>query len=284
MKLCSGHDLKTKTKYISSKALVNKDKDGKPVSMTGVCFDVTGLKEGTEQLVSKLNEELLRSNKELESFAYVASHDLQEPLRMVSSFTQLLEQQYKDKLDDKAHEYIHFAVDGSKRMYDLLNGLLAYSRIHTKGKEFKSVELAQVLENSTKNLALTIKERNAIIKSDELPAVNADESQMIQLFQNLISNSIKFSTETPRIYISSKSETDHYLISVKDEGMGIEPQYFEKIFQIFQRLHPREQYEGTGIGLAICKRIVERHGGTIWVESELGKGSTFFFTIPKNYQ
>jgi PAS domain S-box-containing protein len=273
-----------KTKYISSKAVLNRDEEGKPLSMLGVCFDVTGLKEDTERLLSKLNEELLRSNKELENFAYVASHDLQEPLRMVSSFTQLLEQKYKDNLDEKALEYIHFAVDGSKRMYDLLNGLLDYSRIKTKGKEFKQVNLNLTLESAKKNLTLTIKERNAIIKSDELPSFHADESQMIHLFQNLISNSIKFSTNDPRIFISSQSDNDQYVISVKDEGIGIESQYFEKIFQIFQRLHPKEQYEGTGIGLAICRRIVERHGGRIWVESEIGKGSTFFFTISKSSQ
>jgi signal transduction histidine kinase len=269
-----------RTKYISSKAVVIKD-HGNPVSLTGVSFDVTILQTGTEKMVSRLNEELLRSNKELENFAYIASHDLQEPLRMVSSFTQLLSLQYGDKLDDNAKEYISFAVDGAKRMYDLLNGLLAYSRIETKGKEFNEVDLSGVLENILKNLSLKIQERNAVIKSDELPVVSADESQMISLFQNLIANSIKFSTNSPRIYISSKSEQNFYLISVRDEGMGIEPQYFERIFLIFQRLMPRDQYEGTGIGLAICKRIVERHGGRIWVESEPGKGSVFFFTIPK---
>jgi PAS domain S-box-containing protein len=269
-----------KPKFISSKAIVNKDNDGKPTNFIGVCFDVSGLQEGAEKLVSKLNEELLRSNKELESFAYVASHDLQEPLRMVSSFTQLLEKQYKDKLDDKALEYIHFAVDGSKRMFDLLNGLLAYSRIQTKGREFNRVELTRVFETATQNLSLTIKERNAEIKSDDLPIVIGDMVQLIQLFQNLLANAIKFSIESPRIFVSSKSNHDHYLISIKDEGMGIEPQYFDKIFEIFQRLNPRDQYEGTGIGLSICKRIVERHGGKIWVESEYGKGSSFFFTIP----
>jgi PAS domain S-box-containing protein len=270
-----------KQRYITSKALLSKDNNGKAVSFTGVCFDITELREGTEKLVAKLNEELLRSNKELESFAYVASHDLQEPLRMVTSFTQLLAHHYKDKLDDRAMEYISFAVDGSKRMYDLLNGLLSYSRINSKGKEFDKIDLTEALDNATKNLRLIITEKKVIIKSETLPVVNGDASQLNQLFQNLISNSIKFSMRTPRISISSKSNHDHYIISVKDNGTGIESQYFEKIFQIFQRLHTRDQYEGTGIGLSICRRIVERHGGKIWVESEPGSGSTFFFTIPK---
>ncbi len=269
-----------KTKYLSLKAQTNKDRDGKPVSMIGVCFDVTGLKEGTEQLILKLNEELLRSNKELESFAYIASHDLQEPLRMVTNFTQLLKQQYKEKLDGNAMEYIDFAVDGSRRMYDLLNGLLAYSRIHTRGKQFNHVDLNHVLESAVKNLTINIKERNAVIKSDKLPHVNVDQNQMIHLFQNLISNGIKFNKQTPEIYISSKLYDDHYVISVKDNGIGIESQYFERIFLMFQRLVQRGEYEGTGIGLSICKRIVEIHGGKIWVESEQGKGSVFYFTIP----
>jgi PAS domain S-box-containing protein len=227
-----------------------------------------------------LNVELQRSNMDLESFAYIASHDLQEPLRMVSSFTQLLQKQYQDKLDDNANEYINFAVDGSKRMYELLNGLLAYSRINTKGAAFTRVDLNRVLENVLGNLHLKITERNATIKSEKLPSVYADATQMNLLFQNLISNSIKFSPKPPRIYISFENQDDNYIFSVKDKGIGIESQYFERIFVIFQRLASRE-YEGTGLGLAICKRIVERHGGKIWVESEIGKGTTFTFTIPK---
>lgn len=271
-----------KSNYISTRAISIKDMNGKPVSFIGVCFDVTNLREGTELLVKKLNEELLRSNKELESFAYVASHDLQEPLRMVTSFTQLLSQQYEDKLDERAHEYINFAVEGSQRMYELLNGLLAYSRIQTKGKPFSLVDLNTVLENVTKNLSLQIKESNASIEIDKLPEVFADENQMIQLFQNLISNSIKFSLESPRIYITSVFENGNFVFSVKDEGIGIESQYFDRIFKIFQRLNPRDQFKGTGIGLAICRRIIDRHEGNIWVESVPEKGSTFFFTIPKN--
>jgi PAS domain S-box-containing protein len=271
-----------RTKYISSKGVVRKDKYGKPINMSGVSFDVTSLREGTENLVIKLNEELLRSNKELESFAYVASHDLQEPLRMVTSFTQLLERQYKERLDATALEYIHYAVDGANRMYDLINGLLAFSRVNTKGKTFTYVDLNEVADAVMKNLSLQISERNAFVMVTELPVVFADESQMILLFQNLIKNSLKFSDNPPKIYISSTSDAIYNSISVQDEGLGIEKQYFDKIFQIFQRLHPRDKYEGTGIGLSICKRIVERHGGKIWVESEFGKGSAFNFTLPKN--
>jgi chemotaxis family two-component system sensor kinase Cph1 len=269
-----------KTKYITSRAVVNKFEDGKPVSLIGVCFDVTWLSEETEHTILMLNEELLRSNKELENFAYIASHDLQEPLRMVSCFTQLLSQQYQSSLDDRAREYIYFAVEGSNRMYELLNGLLAYSRIHSKGKNFTQVDTNQVVTDVRKNLALKIKERNAAIDVGNLPVIHADGTQMMQLFQNLISNAIKFSPENPNIVISSEKNEDHFIFAIEDHGLGIESQYFEKIFNIFQRLLPREKYEGTGIGLAICKRIVERHGGKIWLESEPEKGSTFFFTIP----
>jgi PAS domain S-box-containing protein len=273
--------LKSDNRFISSKASIINDENGTPEQMAGVCFDISGLKSSSEKSMFNLSTELMRSNKELENFAYIASHDLQEPLRMVSSYTQLLEKQYKDKLDENAHEYIRYAVDGANRMYELLNGLLAYSRINTRGKEFKKVDLNDILSSTTKNLSLLIKERNVIIESDNLPQILADESQMIILLQNLFSNSIKFSSGSPRIFVSVKSEKTQYIFSVKDKGIGIEKQYYDKIFQIFQRLHTREQYEGTGIGLAMCKRIVERHGGKIWVESEPGEGSTFFFSIPK---
>ncbi len=276
--------LNGKIKYISSRAIVNKFDDGKPASLIGVCFDVTWLREETEHTILKLNEELLRSNKELEHFAYIASHDLQEPLRMVSCFTQLLSQQYQNMLDDRAREYIYFAVEGSNRMYELLNGLLAYSRINTKGKNFTEVDSNRVLADVIKNLSLIIKERKVTIDvKSHLPVIYADETQMIQLFQNLISNAIKFSTEEPHVIITSEKEENQYCFAIKDHGLGIESQYFEKIFSIFQRLLPREKYEGTGIGLAICKRIVERHGGKIWLESEPEKGSTFLLhnTIAK---
>jgi light-regulated signal transduction histidine kinase (bacteriophytochrome) len=250
--------------------------------MAGVCFDISEIKKSSERNLLRLSEELLRSNKELESFAYIASHDLKEPLRMVSSFTELLGRQYADKLDERAHEYIFFAKDGAKRMYDLLDGLLEYSRIHTKGKEFSDVDLNLIIESVEKNLSLVIKERNAIMHCQNLPVIFADESQMILLFQNLISNAIKFNKRKPRIQIACKSDSQNFEFSVKDNGMGIDSQYFDRIFLIFQRLVPRAQYEGTGIGLAICKRIIERHEGKIWIESKPGHGSTFIFTIPKN--
>jgi signal transduction histidine kinase len=243
-------------------------------------IDITERK-AAESAMNELLHKLTASNKELAEFAYVATHDLQEPLRSVTSFMQLLSLKYKDKLDDEAHEYIQFAVEGAKRMYALLNGLLAYSRIHTKGTSFTLVNTNHVISNVLKNLALIIKEKRAEIKVGELPEVFADEIQLTQLFQNLIHNSIKFSPEPARIDISSRADTDHFTFSVRDEGIGIEPQYFNKIFQIFQRLMPKEEYDGIGIGLAICKRIVEQHKGEIWLESEFGKGSTFYFTIPR---
>jgi PAS domain S-box-containing protein len=274
--------LKKDNRFISIKASITKDEKGVPMQMTGICFDISELKKSSERNLLRLSEELLRSNKELESFAYIASHDLKEPLRMVSSFTGLLAKQYENKLDERAQEYIFFAKEGARRMYDLLDGLLEYSRIHTQGKEFTGVDLNLVMDSVLKNLSLIIKEKDAVITIENLPVVFADESQMILLFQNLISNGIKFNAGTPEIKISAKSENQHFVFSIMDNGMGIDSQYFDKIFLIFQRLMPRAQYEGTGIGLAICKRIIERHEGKIWIESNPGHGSTFFFTIPKN--
>jgi signal transduction histidine kinase len=269
--------------YISAKAILNKDDFGNNINMAGVFFDVTSMKKGTEQVLIKLNEELLRSNRDLQQFAYVASHDLQEPLRMVSSFTQMLLLRYEDKLDEDGKEFIRYAVDGCKRMYDLLNALLAYSRVQTKGREFVKVDLENVFEKVLQNLSLRIIERNAQINKTDLPVIYADENQMIQLIQNLIDNSIKFSTGSPKIYISSRSDNNEHIVSVTDEGVGISEEYYERVFKIFQRLVTRKEYEGTGIGLAICKRIVERHGGKIWIDSKPGKGSTFHFSIPKYF-
>lgn len=268
--------------HISSKASVIKGLDGEPVKLSGVCFDITDMKKGAEKALFKLNEDLLRSNRELEQFAHVASHDLQEPLRMVSSYTQLLELRYQDKLDSDARDFIKFAVDGTVRMQNLINDLLGFSKIETKGGKFQPVDINDPLEDALNNLKFIINEKNALITHTRLPTLIVDRSQIVMLFQNLLANAIKFSRNTPRIDVSAKEEDDHFVFLVKDNGIGIDPQYFNKIFRIFQRLHHKDQYEGTGMGLAICKRIVERHEGKIWVDSVLNKGSKFFFTIPKN--
>jgi len=232
----------------------------------------------------RIQDELERSNKELEQFAYVASHDLQEPLRMISSFTQLLARRYKDKLDAEANEFIDYAVDGANRMQRLINDLLIYSRIGTRGKPFVVTDLNDIIGQVLVNLNPAIEENHVIITNDELPTVSVDDTQMIQLFQNLIGNAVKFcAAETPCVHISVKENNREWIIGVKDNGIGIDPQYKERIFKVFQRLHSKEEYPGTGIGLAICRKIVERHGGRIWVESELGNGATFYFTITKDH-
>lgn len=237
--------------------------------------------EHLEELVEERTAELERSNAELQQFAYVASHDLQEPLRMISSYLQLLERRYKGRLDADADDFIFFAVDGAKRMQALICDLLAYSRVQTRGKPFEPTDAEQVLNLTLKNLQTAIEESNAKITRDPLPTVIVDEVQLIQVFQNLIENAIKFpGDELPRIHVSAEKGANEWIFSVSDNGIGIDPQYAEKIFGLFQQLHAAREYPGTGIGLAVCKRIVERHGGRIWVDSELGKGSTFYFTIP----
>jgi PAS domain S-box-containing protein len=248
--------------------------------LIGVGFDISEQKKAEMKLKQTLDD-LMRSNEELERFAYVASHDLQEPLRMVSSYTQLLEKRYEDKLDSTAKEFISYAVDGSQRMQTLLQDLLAFSRVGTRGKSFIPIDCEQVLKEAVSNLNLSIRDSDAEITHDSLPPVRADKQQLTQLFQNLIDNAIKFRNENkPKVHVSAKTKDDEWIFSVKDNGIGIDPKYYDKIFVIFQRLNGKNNFSGTGLGLALCKKIVERHGGKIWVESQLKKGSTFYFTLP----
>lgn len=235
----------------------------------------------TEEGLKKYTVELARSNAELQQFAYVASHDLQEPLRMVASFTQLLAQRYQGRLDADADEFIGYAVDGAHRMQVLVNDLLAYSRVGTQGKEFASVDCEAVLQIVLTNLQEALEETAGHVTHDPLPTVQADETQLGQVFQNLLGNALKFhGPEPPRVHVSAQEINGEWRFSVRDNGIGIDPQQADRIFLLFQRLHTRAQYPGTGMGLAISKKIVERHGGWIWVESEPGKGSTFCFSMP----
>lgn len=250
-----------------------------PIAAVVVNQEVTNLVRVEDELRKKATE-LARSNRELESLAYVASHDLQEPLRMVTSYLQLIERRYKNQLDSNADEFIAYAVDGAERMKALINDLLAYSRVGTHGKEFQTVDCNTVLQRAMHNLQLTIEESGAEIICAPLPKVTGNEGQLVQLFQNLISNGIKFrQEERPRISISAENLGDEWQFTVKDNGIGIDPQFNERIFIIFQRLHGKTKYEGTGIGLAVAKKIVELHNGRIWVESQSGEGSTFYFTM-----
>ena len=250
------------------------------ILVTAAIRDITTRKTAEAHLLNKV-EELNRSNEELGQFAYIASHDLQEPLRMVASYTQLLSRRYKGKLDSDADEFISFAVDGASRMQRLIQDLLAYSRVGTKGSDLLDTSCEEALQQALVNLRGSIEESGALVTHDPLPAVLADEMQLVQLFQNLVGNAIKYqSPGIPRIHISAAMNGEKkWIFSVKDNGLGIDPQYFERIFGMFQRLHKREEFAGTGIGLAICKKIVERHGGRIYVDSKLGQGSTFSFTL-----
>jgi PAS domain S-box-containing protein len=250
--------------------------DGKTViGLFGISRDIT------KQVHAEA--EFKRSNEELQRFAYVISHDLQEPLRMVASYTTLLGRQYKGRLDAQADEFISFAVDGAKRMQRMIADLLEYSRIHTSTAELEELPLDVAVDQALENLQLTIEENGAVITRDPMPQVRGDQVQLMRLFQNLIGNALKYRADgrAPHIHIGCRGVDDHWELWVSDNGIGIEPEYFQRIFEVFQRLHGREKYSGNGIGLAICRRIVERHGGRIWVESAPEKGSTFSFTLPK---
>ncbi|HMJ64508.1 MAG TPA: ATP-binding protein, partial [Candidatus Binatia bacterium] len=276
--------------WVSSTKEPLRDPGGKIIGTFGISRDITARKQAEHALAEKA-QELQRSNTELEQFAYVASHDLQEPLRMIASYTQLLGRRYKGKLDGEADEFISYAVEGATRMQVLINDLLAYSRVGTRGKPFTQTDCNEVFDRMLANLKIAVEETSAKITHDHFPRLMADATQLIQLFQNLVGNAIKFRSpeRPPEIHVfaslqrtpNSGEPGEEWLFSVRDNGIGIEEKYFERIFILFQRLHTREQYPGTGIGLAVCKKIVERHGGRIWVESTPGKGSTFYFTIPK---
>jgi len=236
-----------------------------------------------ESLVAERTSELARSNAELEQFAYAASHDLQEPLRMVASYVGLLGKRYRGRLDQDADDFIEFAVDGAKRMQELIEDLLAYSRVGTRAKAFKPTDCNRVVDEVIQNLRVLITEQAALVTRDELPRVNADHTQLVQLMQNLVGNAIKFRREEPPcVHVTAEKQGPQWLFSVEDNGIGIDPKYNDRVFAIFQRLHTRKEYPGTGIGLAICRRIVERHGGRIWFESKPGNGTIFRFTLSEH--
>ena len=268
---------------VLSRWSLQKDENGKPIGFLEINTDITERKEAEEKL-KELVEELKRSNYELQQFTFITSHDLQEPLRSIASFSQLLEMRYKNKLDKDADEYINFVVDAAVRMKEMIQGLLDYSNVGTQKEKCEPLNVEDILKQVLYNLNALIEENNVIITHDPLPVINGDSKQVVQLFHNLIENAIKFRKEDvpPKIHISASldEEKNEYVFSVADNGIGLELQYSDKIFEIFKRLHTIDEYRGTGIGLAICKRIVERHGGRIWVKSELGKGATFYFTIP----
>ena len=231
--------------------------------------------------VTRQTEELSRSNRELEQFAYVASHDLQEPLRMVSSYVALLGRRYGGELDERADKYIHFAVDGANRMQRLIHDLLAYSRVGTQGAELTPTDTAPVLRETLSNLELAIEDSEAQVVFSDLPSVMGDPSQLRQLFQNIIGNALKFRSESrPRVELDAKRDGDQWTFSIRDNGVGFDQRYAERVFGVFKRLHRNADIPGTGIGLAICQRIIDRHGGRIWAESKLGEGSCFYFTLP----
>ncbi|MDZ7780215.1 MAG: ATP-binding protein [Gemmatimonadota bacterium] len=246
----------------------------------GTSLILLAMQDLTERTLAR--EELERSNEDLERFASVASHDLQEPLRMVASYTRLLARRYEGRLDERADRYIAYAADGADRMKMLIQDLLAYSRINTQGRDVVAIDPTRTLEEVLRDFAMKIRESGASVTYDPLPGLRADPGQLRQLFRNLLENALKFAGDGPPVvHVSGRRGDGWTTISVRDEGIGIDPEYFDRVFVIFQRLHGRDK-EGTGIGLALCKRIVERHGGRLWIDSRPGAGSTFSFTLPSS--
>jgi PAS domain S-box-containing protein len=255
------------------------DAAGRTTGLVGITRDITESKR-QRQALEETAAALERSNAELQQFAYVASHDLQEPLRMISSYCQLLERRYKGRLDEQADKFIAYAVDGARRMQTLIRDLLAYSRVETSPRQMAAVDLNQAAALALANLAMLLQDSQAKVTIEPLPTVSGDRTLLTQLLQNLINNAIKFRGDrTPEVHVSSQPQGDFHRITVRDNGIGIAQEHHAKVFQIFKRLHSREQYEGTGIGLAVCKRVVEKHGGEIWIESTPGQGSAFHFTL-----
>jgi signal transduction histidine kinase len=283
--------LAEETRTVRTGALDHRVSVDGPPEIRGLAQDVEAMRQGLVDQLAEVEraqrqleqqaEELQRSNRDLEQFAYVASHDLQEPLRKVSSFCQMLERRYKGQLDERADQYIAFAVDGAKRMQLLINDLLAFSRVGRVVEGHTEVPLDAVVRDALANLSSVVEETGARIETGPLPVVQGERRLLVQLVQNLVGNAVKFrGAEPPRVRISARQDGEHWEVSVSDDGIGIEPQFAERIFVIFQRLHPKSEYEGTGIGLALCKKIVEYHGGTIWLDTTVERGTTFRFTLP----
>jgi PAS domain S-box-containing protein len=269
-----------RTQWLLTTKVPLRDGKGEIIGLVGISRDISNRKKAEEALAQQ-TQELARSNAELEQFAYVASHDLQEPLRMVASYVQLLARRYQGKLDPEADEFIAFAVNGATRMQSLINDLLCYSRVGNEGPPLETTDMEAVLSRVLDNLKVSTAESGAVVTHDRLPRVEADSGQLAQLFQNLVSNAIKFHGQAPpRIHVGVSHSNGEWLFSVRDNGIGFDAKYADRIFMIFQRLHNRMTYPGTGIGLAICKKIVEHNGGRIWAESEPGQGSSFNFTLP----
>ena len=278
-----------KYNYFYHKAFIVRNTDGQPIRLFGATQNITRRKED-EALLLELNkqlkqraDELAASNVELERFAYVASHDMQEPLRMITSFLQLFRKKYQEKIDDTAEQYLHFVMDGADRMKRLITDLLEYSRIGSNKGVAESIDINQLMKEVQEVFVNRIAECEATIVCKDLPVIMGNKTQLFQLFQNLVGNALKYiGTEKPIVIVSGQEEDNHFLFSIQDNGIGIKPMFFDKIFVLFQRLHHKHQYSGTGIGLSVCKKIVEKHGGKIWVTSEPDKGSTFYFTISKH--